>query len=161
MPPYSPILGHLGVLGDMYSRLPPDISTHGLFSDIGKQFPNGVFCVDLWPFNSTTIVATNPASAAQVQAAELNKDAGISETLKGLIGGDSMLTMEYELWKKWRGLFNPGFAGGYMLEMAPAIAQEVAIFRDILMKHAKAGDVFQLSECSLRMTIDVIGAVSM
>jgi cytochrome P450 len=63
--------------------------------------------------------------------------------------------------EKWRGLFNPGFRSGYMLECVPLIVSEVNVFQRLLRERAVAAEVFKLEEMTLRLTMDVIGAVAL
>ncbi len=72
-----------------------------------------------------------------------------------------MLTASDAVWKKWRSLFNPGFSAKHMLELVPLMVKEIDVFRQILQERARASEVFQLEEMTLRLTLDVIGAVSM
>lgn len=60
----------------------------------------------------------------------------------------------------WRALFNPGFAPSYITGLAPAIADEVAVFCQLLRNAAMQGDMFQLEEYTLRLTFDVISQVT-
>lgn len=61
----------------------------------------------------------------------------------------------------WRALFNPGFAPSYITGLAPAIADEVAVFCQLLRNAAMQGDMFQLEEYTLRLTFDVISQVTL
>lgn len=64
-------------------------------------------------------------------------------------------------WKKWRALFNPGFSAGYMMGLSPAIADEVAVFCSLLRDRVREGQVFQLEDLTLKLTLDVIGSVTL
>ena len=107
------------------------------------------------------MVVANPYTAAQVEAAFLNKPRAITDTMEVIMGGPSLMTMHGGTWKKWRALFNPGFAPSYITRLAPAIADETAIFCQLLRNAAMQGDMFQLEEYTLRLTFDVISQVTL
>ena len=161
MPPFSVFTGHFDVLRDHMRTLPRDCTIHTVFAQIAQAFPNGMFYVDLWPFSRPLLIVTSAAGAVQMQDAELDKPHDIKKPLETLIGGKSLLTMYGASWKTWRGLLNPGFSSGYMLEMVPSIVREVAVFRDSLRAHARSADIFQMADTSLKLTIDVIGSAAM
>lgn len=96
-----------------------------------------------------------------MQALELEKPSILCEPLNTLTGGPSLITMQGPIWKKWRTLFNPGFSAGYMMGLAPLIADEVSIFCGLLRERVKRGEMFQLEDLTLKLTIDVIGSVTL
>ena len=107
------------------------------------------------------MVVTTPSAAAQVQSFDLDKPSALCVPLDTLTGGPSLITMRGTTWKKWRNLFNPGFSAGYMMGLAPAIADEVAVFCGVLRERVRHGNVFPLEDLTLRLTLDVIGAVTL
>ncbi|RYP91331.1 hypothetical protein DL770_002565 [Monosporascus sp. CRB-9-2] len=141
-------------------RQPKD-TMHVVVRQMAKQFSNGIFYLNLWPFNNTLMVVANPFTASQVEAAFLDKPNTMCGTLEIINGGPSLQTMHGITWKKWRALFNPGFAAGYMTSLAPAIADEVAVFCKLLRELAGRGEILQLEEYTLRLTFDVIGRVTL
>ncbi|CAJ2510080.1 Uu.00g059800.m01.CDS01 [Anthostomella pinea] len=134
---------------------------HVVVRHMARQFPNGIFYLNLWPFSATLMVVANPLAAAQVEAAFLDKPGAMCSTLEIINGGPSLMTMHGATWKKWRGLFNPGFSAGYMIGLAPAIADEVAVFCKLLQGQARERKVFQLEEFILRLTFDVISRITL
>lgn len=72
-----------------------------------------------------------------------------------------MLSLEGKEWRKWRGIFNPGFAQGHLMTLTGMIVDEAEVFCDILREHAEAKDVFRLEEVATRLTVDVIGHISL
>lgn len=129
--------------------------------ELSKQFPNGIFYVNLWPFSKTLMVVATPTVASQVETAFLDKPNEIIGPLERITGGPSLLTMHGSTWKKWRGLFNPGFSASYMIGLASAMADEVALFCDLIGEKAREGKMFQLEEYTLRLTIDIIGRATL
>ncbi|KAF2742643.1 cytochrome P450 [Sporormia fimetaria CBS 119925] len=161
MPKYHPVLGHLLVLKEYIQGLPKDTTMHVVMRRISEKFQDGVFYLNLWPFNPTIMVISDSFLGSQVEAAYLDKPEQISSTLEIINGGPSLQTMRGSTWKRWRTLFNPGFASGYMTGLVPAIAEEVEVFCNLLAKRANRGDVFQLEEHTLRLTFDIIGRVTL
>lgn len=77
------------------------------------------------------------------------------------MGGQNLLTMNGEPWKRARATFNPGFNHKYLLHQVPAMMDRIEIFRSILRERVDAHDVFPLEEVLTRLTIDIIGKVVM
>ncbi|ETS74952.1 hypothetical protein PFICI_13436 [Pestalotiopsis fici W106-1] len=161
MPAYHPVFGHLVAVKKAMQNLPRNVTTHVMVRVIAKQFPKGIFYLNLWPFNKTLMVVANPYTAAQIEAAFLDKPQVITDTLEVIMGGPSLMTMHGGTWKKWRALFNPGFAPNYITRLAPAIADETAVLCQLLHDAARQGDMFQLEEYTLRLTFDIISQVTL
>lgn len=161
MPEFKLLAGHFLALKGILMHLPTNTTMHTTMHQLSKQFPSGIFYVNLWPFFGNILVVTTPSGQAQVQALELGKPPILCEPLDTLTGGPSLITMRGATWKKWRTLFNPGFSAGYMIGLAPAIADEVAIFCGLLRERVKHGEMFQLEDLTLKLTIDVIGSVTL
>lgn len=161
MPRFSFLAGHFLVLGKVMRLLPSDSIIHNIMWYISKDYPKGIFYISLWPFSGTVMVISDADAAAQLESLPLAKGADIINPLEQITGGRSLLTMDGDEWKRWRRLFNPSFSPGYMMGLAPAIADEVAVFRQKLFDRCSEGlsEVFQLEDLTLRMTFDVIGSV--
>ncbi|TEA19169.1 putative sterigmatocystin biosynthesis P450 monooxygenase stcS [Colletotrichum sidae] len=161
MPPFSFLAGHFPVLGKIMRSLPPDSIIHNIMWRISEDFPGGIYYINLWPFAGTVMVISDADAASQLEGPILAKGADIVEPLERITGGRSLLTMQGGEWKRWRRLFNPGFSPSYMMGLAPAIADEVAVFRKNLLERCLKGrsDVFQLEELTLKLTFDIIGSV--
>ncbi|KUJ09962.1 cytochrome P450 [Mollisia scopiformis] len=160
MPVFHPVFGHFIALKKCMQALPPNITMHVIVRQMAKQFPRGIFYLNLWPFNKTLMIVANPLMAVQVEKAFLDKPPAITETMEIINGGHSLMTMHGDAWKRWRGVFNPGFASGYMTGLAPAIADEVVVFCRLLQEQARKNEMFQLEEYTLRLTFDVISRVT-
>ncbi|TDZ21297.1 Cytochrome P450 monooxygenase aflN [Colletotrichum orbiculare MAFF 240422] len=161
MPPFSLLAGHFPVLGKIMRSLPPDSIVHNIMWRISEGFPGGIYYINLWPFAGMVMVISDADAASQLEGPILAKGADIVEPLERITGGRSLLTMKGGEWKRWRRLFNPGFSPSYMMGLAPAIADEVAVFRKNLLERCSKGrsDVFQLEELTLKLTFDIIGSV--
>lgn len=160
MPKYNAAFGHLLVLKEHMDDLPVDCTTNTSFLKIAKQFPNGLFYFDLWPFANPLLIVNTPSAANQLAQAPLDKPEQIYHAFRHLTDGPNLFTMKEERWKVWRVLFNPGFSASYMLELVPAIVKEAAVFCDLLHNHAQRAAMFQLENLTIKLTIDIIGAVS-
>jgi len=159
MPKYSAAFGHLLVLKEHMDDLPIDCTTNTSFLKIAKEFPNGMFYFDLWPFTKPLLIVNTPSAANQLAQAPLDKPENLNDVFLHLTGGPNLFTMKEEPWKMWRVLFNRGFSASYMLELVPAIVKESQVFCDLLHDHAERGVMFQLENLTIKLTIDVIGAV--
>ncbi|KAI0377024.1 cytochrome P450 [Hypomontagnella monticulosa] len=160
MPKHHPVFGHLIAVKECIRALPRNTTLHPVVHLMVKQFPSRIFYLNMWPFSKPMIVVANPSTAAQVEAAFLDKPAAMCSTLEIINGGPSLMTMHGDTWRQWRSLFNPGFAAGYMIGLAPEIAREVAVFCNLLQGLAAKDEMFQLEEYTLRLTFDVIGRVT-
>lgn len=161
MPQNHPIFGHFIALKECMQTLPRNTVMHVVVRRIAKQFPNGAFYLNLWPFNNPVIVVTSPFVASQVEDAFLDKPANICATLEIINGGPSLQTMHGATWREWRSMLNPGFAPGYMTKQASILADEVMAFCELLQDRAKSGVMFQLEEYTLRLTFDIIARITL
>lgn len=170
MPDFHPVFGHLLALKKASASLPADTVMHNVMRKIGRDnFPgSGIYYLHLWPFSKTLLVVGDAYAASQVETLGLGKGDNLVEPVETITGGPSLITMEGAEWKRWRRLFSTGFSAGYLIGLAPTIADEVAVFRDLLVKKCRdieAGgsngrsEVFQMEEMTVRMTFDVIGRV--
>src|SRR3954466_11989729 len=105
MPEFHPVFGHFIALRECMKMLPRNVTMHVMVRQIAKIFPNGIFYLNLWPFNKTLMIVANPIAAAQVEAAFLDKPSAMTDTMEIINGGPSLMTMHGDVWKKWRGLF--------------------------------------------------------
>lgn len=85
----------------------------------------------------------------------------LREFLRPVSGPYDLVTMEGELWKTWRGIFNPGFSAGHLMTLVPGIIKDISTFCEILREHASDDDVFLLDEVTVKMTMDVIGRITL
>lgn len=161
MPKHNFFFAHLLVLKRHMSRLPRDSTTNTIFLELSKDFPAGVFYVDLWPITRPMLVVNTLDTVTQLQNAPLDKPPEINSAVVDLCGGPSLFTMQEHPWKYWRRLFNPGFSSSHMLQLVPAFVKETEVFCDILRQHAATSEVFQLENLTIKLTIDIIGAVSL
>ena len=164
MPPHHWLFGHIALSASIFRSLPP--SAHGVYigDQIRQRFPHldDAFYLDTWPFGPLILVLLSPDMMFQLtQANQIPKDKGLRHFLRPLTGEADLVTLEGTTWKRWRTIFNPGFSANHILRLVPGMVEEVEVFRGVLDKKAKKGDLFFLEEASLSLTIDIIGRVVM
>ncbi|KAF2467190.1 cytochrome P450 [Lindgomyces ingoldianus] len=160
-PPHSPIFGHLISIGKCVSKLPNRVHPHVFPHYLTKDYDlPPVFFMDAYPIRDPMMVIIDPDVAEEVAAKSgLLKAPNIKYFLKPLAGPENLVTMDGHLWKKWRTVFNPGFAIGHLMNQVPIIVDCTVEFARILDMHATENKVFRLEEEATKITIDVIGKV--
>jgi cytochrome P450 len=69
--------------------------------------------------------------------------------------------MEGNLWKTWRGIFNPGFSAGYLMSLTKSIVVETETFCGILERLSREHTVFRMKDLTDNLTMDIIGRIVM
>lgn len=164
MPPHHPIFGHVALSARFLGGVPKDAHGHYLADQINRAYPElgPAFYLDTWPFGPPVLVVISPDMIAQYcQDRYLEKHIGMRRFLEPLTGEFDLVSMEGEMWKRWRRIFNPGFSSSHITTLADSVMEEVKIFRAVLRKHAKEGDLFRLEDHALGVAIDVIGRAAM
>ena len=160
MPAHNPILGHLLFASKLTSSLPDDAHGHYLPDLIRRADPDlgPIYYLDNWPFSPPILVVTSPKTAYQItQERSLMKFRGMRTFLRPLTGEHDLVTMEGQIWKTWRGIFNHGFSASHIMTLVPAIVGEAMVFYDILQERAKRGEIFKLKVAMDNLTLDIIG----
>lgn len=124
MPPHNPIFGHILVTNGVVSKLPADASTGYIPAHVRRATPGlgPVFYLDNWPFSAPILVIASPTSAYQItQEHSLPKFPALRHFLRPLTGEYDLVTMEGELWKTWRSIYNPGFSSSHLMTLVPDI----------------------------------------
>lgn len=155
--------GHLPQMAEAQKALPAGSNHDYGVAALAKPFTNGVFIIDTWPFSLPLLVISTPtaANALQKYSPSLLKPGDVTGPLDTLSAGSSMMTMPEDQWKHWRLLFNPSFSITYLTQLAPTIANEVSIFCKKLREVAIEGKAIQLEPLASRLTIDVVGRISL
>ncbi len=165
MPPHHPIFGHILLTAKIIRKLPKDAHGHYIADQIRRQFPylDSFFYLDNWPFSPPVLVVISPHAMSQFtqENVTLQKHKLMRQFLRPLTGKHDLVSMEGQLWKKWRTIFNPGFSATHLATMVPEIMKDVLVFRDILRQRAEQGNIFSLEETTLNVTLDVIGRVTL
>ena len=130
--------------------------------ELCRDFPDTeMFLLDIWPAFPPAIITFNPEAAAIIsQKSNLPKPVTSLDTVKPIVGGHSLLSMNGSEWKTWRSRFNPGFSAASLIEHVPYIVDCVEIFCDKLYANAGKG-IISLDDFATRLTFDVIMKVSL
>ena len=83
----------------------------------------------------------------------------VKNFLNPLTDGLDIVTMEGQMWKTWRGIYNPGFSLSHLMSQIPLIVDETRIFCEILQEHAQKSDIFKLKHLTDNITMDIIGGI--
>lgn len=162
MPPYNPVFGHLLIVGKLMATLPSDSNSQYLPGLLRRAYPDlgPNFYMDIWPFSSPILVIAEPATLHQItQEHSLPKHPVLREFLRPLTNGLDILTLDGQMWKKWRTIYNPGFSLTHLLTLAPVIVKETSIFCEILRELTQKQKMFRMKDFTDKLAIDVIGTV--
>jgi len=135
MPPWNPILGHLVFVYKIASQLPKDAHPNYLPDQIRRAMPElgPVYYLDTWPFGPQMLVVASPNSLYQItQEHSLPKYHAMKTFLEPITEGLDIVTMEGLAWKKWRGIFNPGYSASHLMTLTSDIVEEIGSFCFIL-----------------------------
>jgi len=162
MPPHSFFLGHLPIIKQVMGQLPKD--AHGVYlaNEIRRTYPElgPNYYLDLMPFAPSMLVIGTPETHYQIaQEHLLHKLPNLRNFVRPIDDGLGMLTMEGAEWKKWRGVFNPGFSPAHMMTLVPAIVKETEAFCENLEKHVQKKDIFTMKTLTDYLTLDIIGRI--
>jgi sterigmatocystin biosynthesis cytochrome P450 monooxygenase len=162
MPKHSRLFGHLLAIKPYVDKLPSD--AHGFIAvgQMAREYPDGVFYLDLWPFFEPLMVCTSTTAAIQATQKTVlatKKPASLHTWFHSITGGPNLFTMDEDEWRAWRKIFNPGFSQTHLVSLVPDIVKETRAYRDVLKSYAEADIMFRLDEATLWFTMDLIGAI--
>lgn len=121
-----------------------------------------IYVVDLAPIGPQFLVCNDPQVSQQFTVAQsLPKDPMLADFTDCLAGRSNLVTDEGAQWRLWRRAFNPGFSLSHLLTLVPEMTKKVGIWVDILEQHAKTDELFRLEHHATRLTIDIIGLVTL
>lgn len=69
--------------------------------------------------------------------------------------------MEGDLWKTWRGIFNPGFSANYIASLTSGIIEKTEEFCEILQDLSRGHQLFRMKKLTDNLTMDIIGRIVM
>jgi len=107
------------------------------------------------------IVASTNGLYQITQEHSLPKYSALKYFLQPIAEGMDLVTMEGDVWKTWRGIFNPGFSAHYLASLTSGIVEETSQFCEILQKLSFDRRLFYMKDLSDNLTMDVIGRVVM
>ena len=148
----------------LLSQLPSDAHPFYVPDQVRRHYPDlgPNYYLDLWPFGPSMLVLASPDTINQVnQEHVLHKYPQLRAFIRPLTDNLDILSMEGQIWKKWRAVFNPGFSAAHLMTLVPGIVKEVETFCQILREHAEKEDIFQMKALTDNLTMDVIGRVAL
>ncbi len=98
-------------------------------------------------------------AAREVSESSLHKSPALSVVIDPIAGNKNMLTLEGQMWKKWRSVFNPAFSVQQVVSQVPTIVECSERFIKNLDRYASANQILRLEEETTKLTIDIIGLV--
>jgi cytochrome P450 len=112
------------------------------------------FYIDLWPMADPFLAVFDPELAAQFTTDySAPKYPGIRDFLTPLAGPGDMVSSDGPHWKKWRSIFNPGFAGSHLMSLVPGIVDYITVFTEKLSDLADKHEPFRLEEITTRYVL--------
>lgn len=155
-------MGHMLVLLRYGRSFPPLVNVALVTQEMLRAFPDAeMFLLDLWPSYNPVILTCNPEAELLVsQKYNFPKPDNIEESVKPMVGGPSLLSMNGSEWKIWRSRFNPGFSAASLMEHVPYIVDRVQVFCDKLRTNAGRG-IISLDDFATRLTFEVIMKVTL
>lgn len=162
MPPWNPIIGHLYFCYKVASALPKDAHPNYLPDMIRRKMPDlgPIYYLDTWPFGPQMLVVASTRGLYQItQEHSLPKYHALKQFLQPITEGLDIVTMEGDLWKTWRGIFNPGFSASHLMNLTRSLVEETNKFCDVLQKRLKDQKTFQMKDLTDNLTMDIIGRV--
>lgn len=109
------------------------------------------FYIDLWPIADPIFAVFDPDLAAQFTTEySAPKYRGMRDFTIHLGGPGDMVTSSGPHWKKWRSIFNPGFAPSQLMTLVPGIVDQVTVFAQKMTELSKSHEAFRLEELATR-----------
>lgn len=129
-----------------------------LIDDYPELRPQGLVCMDAWPLADPMLAVFHPDMIAQFcQDPSMPKSPLLHSIFKDFTGCQDLVCSDGDHWKRWRTIFNPGFANKNILSLVPSFIEEIQIFKDNLLKIAASDNVVSLITPATKATCDIIG----
>ncbi|KAI1397672.1 cytochrome P450 [Hypoxylon fuscum] len=169
MPAHSTLLGHLLAAKTASEELPPAAHSTYILDRIGRKMGGSVnglpaYYFDSFPVSTPLLVVRDPYIANQVtnhpkvSARKPNSLKGWFAPISGK-GGVNLFTQNGQEWKHDHNLFLPFFNNSNLDATMPDVVEQMLIFRNILRKKTKAGEMFRLEPLVQSLMNDIIGRV--
>lgn len=162
MPPWNPVFGHLYFCYRIAAAPPKDAHPNYLADMIRRKMPDlgPIYYLDTWPLGPQMLIVASTLALYQItQEHSLPKYPALKSFLEPITEGLDIVTMEGELWKIWRGVFNPGFSANHLMTLTDSLVEETHKFCDILQQRLKDQKTFQMKDLTDNLTMDIIGRV--
>ena len=119
-----------------------------------------LYYVDTWPFGPQMLIVASTTGSYQItQKHSLPKYPALKYFLRPIAEGLDLVTMEGELWKTWRGIFNPGFSATYIASLTRGIVEKTEDFCEILEDLSQSHQLFRMRKLTDNLTMDIIGRI--
>jgi cytochrome P450 len=158
------LLGHLPIADECFQRFPRGVHPH-LFANYIKEkwaLPD-LFYVDWRPAGPLWCFIADPELASQYVTTDQSLPKSTLETdyLDRFLGKNNMVSAAGHKWKSLRVMFNPGFSANNLMTLVPYIIDASLVFCEVMQEKASEGEIFELEEYATRLTIDIIGKVTL
>lgn len=103
-PPHSWLLGHLGAMGAISQRFPPNCHPQLLYTEMTREYDlPSVFYIDLWPVADPMVCLTEVEDMNYVQVLKpLNQHQSADDFLGAIVGHNVVATANGAVWKGLR-----------------------------------------------------------
>ncbi|KAF2481414.1 cytochrome P450 [Neohortaea acidophila] len=162
------LLGNLIAIGRKCSpqlNRHPDYGFSEIWHDLGQP---AAFHIDLAPVDSHGfLIVADPAVADTVvqSSSEYPFSAPKSDTMRQslnrLLGEETLIMAEGEVWRDLRKRFNKGFAPAHLHALCPFIVAQTRTFIARIQDAARSGQTFALKDFAQDLTTDVITQLTM
>lgn len=104
------------------------------------------------------LIVTSTRCLYQItQEYSLPKYHALKSFLEPIADGLDIVTMEGDLWKTWRGIFNPGFNASHLMNLTNSLVEETEQFCEIMQELSRGRKLFKVKDLTDNLTMDVIG----
>ncbi|KAI1804559.1 cytochrome P450 [Daldinia bambusicola] len=160
-PPHSFLWGHLKLMGEISSQLPPNCHIQILTTAIARKYGlKGIWYLDLWPIADPEVVLTDPDLMDSVQVTRVfNQHQLAQDVLTSVLGEDVVAAANGPVWKKMHNAMAPAFLPSHVRTLAWLVADETMIFRETLKKLASSHQAFSLEHELSKLIFDIVGRV--
>ncbi|CEN61024.1 hypothetical protein ASPCAL07693 [Aspergillus calidoustus] len=164
-PATSLVWGHLKLISQLIRQDPSKHFQYAIHSLIKRQTDDtGLMLLDLRPaFYPIAVIYSHDLAEQITRATPQFKysvpKAPLQDMIGHVIGRDSFLTNNGELWRDTRKMFNAAFAPNHLASFIQPILEKIQVFLRALDANARSGDEFELGERCTLLTFDVIGRV--
>ena len=158
------LLGNLDVMAKALALFPEDVHAHVVFNYIHQKYNMpSVWYMDLWPVSTRFLFSNDPVYASRYATTgqSLPKAPIAAEYVDEFLGYNNLVMAEGAHWKTMRTIFNPGFSAAHLITLVPYMIDSSMVFVDLMRKKAETGEIFMLEEAATRLTIDIIGKVTL
>ncbi|KAM5341846.1 hypothetical protein ACJ41O_014877 [Fusarium nematophilum] len=160
-PPHSWLFGHLKVLGEIASLMPPNCHPQIYYTEIARRYSlSGIFYLDLWPIGPPSVVLSDPDLLDEITVRKpLPQHPHAEEFLNTIIGRGAIAGVNGPVWKWLHHAMAPAFSWSHIRSLTGVMVDECGIFRQNLDKLASTGEVFSMEDLSGRLIFDVISRI--